>query len=222
MVQHVAYPSTPSFDNFKRDYLRALKYNPPEGSPQGGGSDDLLEDVQLRSRPPRRGAFIGTIKLHGTNASIVYTKGAKRLPQIQARTWVIEDGKDSMGTRALLSKAPLHELVDEILRIHKSETFEEIYVVGEVAGRGIQKGVAITNLEPFFAIFNVRINGNWVDIRDYKSVALPKYRIFNVAQYPTFAITIDFRVETEAILAEMEKVDDGGVQGVSIWGCVYG
>jgi hypothetical protein len=211
MVLHIAYPSTPHFENFKRDYLRALRYTPPALDPenglQGGGSNNLPEDdVQLRSKPPRCGTFMGTIKLHGTNASIVYTKGAKQRPQIQARTWVIEEGKDNMGTRALLSKAPLHELVDKILVIHKSETFEEIFIVGEVAGRGIQKGVAITDLEPFFAIFSIRINGNWVDIRDYKSVALPKYRIFNIAQYPTFAITIDFRVNTEAVVEEMEKL----------------
>jgi hypothetical protein len=194
MAQHTPYPSTPSFDNFKRQYLRALTYE---------GDVDLQE--QIYTKPPRSGIFVGTIKLHGTNASIVYTNGDKHRPQFQARTWVIEEGKDNQGTRALLSKAPLHGLVDEILRIHKSDTFEEIYIVGEVAGKGIQKGMAITKLDPFFAIFNLRINGNWVDIRSYKSVALPQHRIFNIAQYPVFSIAIDFRQDTEEVLAQMEK-----------------
>jgi hypothetical protein len=202
MAEHIPYPSTPSFDNFKIQYLRALTYTPPgeDGQADGGNGE-----IELRSRPPRFGTFLGTIKLHGTNASLVFSKNDKQNPRIQARTWVIEEGKDNQGTRSLLSKAPLHELVDEILRIHKSNSFEEIYIAGEIAGKGVQKGVAIVKLDRFFAIFNIRINGSWVDMRDYKSVALPQHRIFNLAQYPNFIIDIDFRKDTKLISDQMEK-----------------
>ena len=202
MEEHIPYPSTPSFDNFKRQYLRALTYSPPEDDSK---STDHDEEENLRSRPPRFGTFIGTIKLHGTNASIIYSKGDRHYPRFQARTWVIEEGKDNLGTRSLLSKAPLHELVDEILRIHKGDSFDEIYIAGEIAGKGVQKGVAIAELDRFFAIFNIRIDGNWVDIRDYKSVALPKHRIFNIAQYPIFTLAIDFRYDTKSASDQMEK-----------------
>jgi hypothetical protein len=201
MEKHIPYPSTPSFSNFKREYLRALNYTRPETNSEAVTEDDK----KLISRPPRVGQFVGTIKLHGTNATIVYTNGDRKNPRFQARTWVITNKQDNQGTRALLAKAPLHELVDEILRIHKSETFEEMYIAGEIAGKGIQKGVAISALDRFFAIFNIRIDGNWVDIRDYKSVALPSYRIFNIAQYPIFTITIDFRNDTTEIVKEMEN-----------------
>ena len=197
MAEHVPYPSTPTFTNFKRQYIRALEHSPPVGG--------LVDEKELRTRPPRVGTFLGTIKLHGTNASIVYYKGDKHNPTFQTRTWVITDGKDNHGTRALLSRAPLHNLVDEILRIHNSISFEDIYISGEIAGKGVQKGVAIANLELFFAIFNIRINGDWMDMRKYKTVALPDYRIFNVAQYPTFTLTIDFRENTTAVSDKMEK-----------------
>ena len=195
MAHHDPYPETPTFTNFKRNYIHALERSPPlnEG------------ELQPLSRPPRVGTFLGTVKLHGTNASIVYYKGDKSNPTFQARNWVITEGKDNQGTRALLSTAPLHSLVDEILRIHNTSTFDSIYIAGEIAGKGVQKGVAITKLERFFAIFNIRIDGNWVDMRKYKSVALPKYRIFNIAQYPTFTIAIDFREDTKDVSDQMEK-----------------
>lgn len=202
MGEHIPYPSTLSFDNFKQSYIRALTYTKPvDDESEDKPVDD--EDIKLISRPPRVGTFLGTIKLHGTNATIVFVDGNRRTPQLQARTWVIADTQDNQGTRALLSKAPLHQLIDEILRIKGADTFKEIYIAGEVAGKGIQKGVAISEMERFFAIFNIRVNGEWVDMREFNTVSIPSYRIFNIAQYPTFTITADFRIDTTPVLEKM-------------------
>jgi hypothetical protein len=54
-------------------------------------------------------------------------------------------------------------------------------------------------LQRFFAIFNIRIDDHWVDMRQYKTCSLPDHRIFNVAQYKTFEVEIDFRAPTDAV-----------------------
>ncbi|KAJ7707733.1 hypothetical protein B0H17DRAFT_917879 [Mycena rosella] len=192
-MAHIAYPSTQNFKNFKADYIRALE------RPQDGDSD--VSDPAPGKRPPARATFFGTVKLHGTNATVVFRDGNKADPQIQSRSWVIENSKkDNLGTFALLSAAPLSALVDQILAARgQGSQFEEIYICGEIAGRGVQKGVAIVALQRFFAIFNIRIDGRWVDMRRYKSCSLPQHRIYNVAQYKTFEVDIDFRASTAAV-----------------------
>lgn len=69
-------------------------------------------------------------------------------------TWVISlagrryDGISlPLGTYALLSKAPLSSLVDQILAVRGQSHFQEIYIAGEIAGRGVQKGVALVAIE---------------------------------------------------------------------------
>ncbi|KAF7312287.1 Glycoside hydrolase family 5 protein [Mycena indigotica] len=189
-MTHVPYPSTPGFNNFKVDYVRAL--------------DRAMGDGP---RPPTRATFFGTVKLHGSNATIVFRNGNKTAAQIQSRSWIIESTKkDNCGTFALLSKAPLHRLVEQILKTRQQgDAFTEIYICGEIAGKGVQKGVAITQLERFFAIFNIRVDGHWVDLRQYKDCALPEHRIYNVAQYKTFEVDIDFRAPTTQVHDLMQK-----------------
>ncbi|KAJ6531771.1 hypothetical protein B0H19DRAFT_966587 [Mycena capillaripes] len=191
-MAHIAYPSTPNFKNFKTDYVRALD------RPQDASDS---EDSPPYKRPPTKATFFGTVKLHGTNATIVFGNGKKVNPQIQSRSWIIVDTKkDNCGTFALLSKAPLSSLVDQILTARgEGPKFREIYIAGEIAGRGVQKGVAIVALERFFAIFNIRIDGHWVDMRKYRNCSLPEHRIFNLAQYKTYEVDIDFRAPTAAV-----------------------
>ncbi|KAJ7494711.1 hypothetical protein B0H11DRAFT_1612960, partial [Mycena galericulata] len=192
---HIAYPSTPNFKNFRTSYIRALH-----------GEVGAESEETPRKRPPTRATFFGTVKLHGTNATVVFRDGHKNNPQIQSRSWVIESAnKDNLGTFALLSKAPLASLVEQILAVRGQSQFQEIYIAGEIAGRGVQKGVAIVALEKFFAIFNIRIDGHWVDMRQYKSCSLPDHRIFNVAQYKTFEVDIDFETDTANIHQLMKQ-----------------
>ncbi|KAK7033112.1 glycoside hydrolase family 5 protein [Favolaschia claudopus] len=198
-MAHIAYPSTPNFRNFNTDYVRALDWKRDSTSTNVDTSSVVAASPS--QLPPTRATFIGLVKLHGTNATVVFRNGNKHDAQIQARSWIIEDTKkDNCGTYALLSRAPLSSLVEQILAVRGAgDHFEEIYICGEVAGKGVQKGVAITLMERFFAIFNIRIDGSWVDMRRYKNCYLPEHRIYNLAQYKTFEVDIDFRAPTTAV-----------------------
>ncbi|EJD46960.1 hypothetical protein AURDEDRAFT_151466 [Auricularia subglabra TFB-10046 SS5] len=193
----VAYPSTPAFAAFRKDYVFALK---------------AAADGTAATRLPSRAKFLGTVKLHGTNATVVFRKNNKRAPQFQSRSRVIDAKTDNCGTVAHLSLAPLHELVGQILRVSGAKTFEEIMVAGEVAGVGIQKGVAIAHIPRLFAIFNIRIDGVWVDMRRYAAVSLPAHRIFNLAAWPTYEVEIDFTLATNDVNVRMMSLTDDVVR----------
>jgi RNA ligase len=189
----ISYPSTPDFAKFKRDLL----YDPI--------SSDGSEQADYEGYKPK-GIFIGTVKLHGTNVSIIYTMSDRTTPQFQSRNQIITPVKDNMGAAAFLSRAPLRALIDEVMRIYGQEDFAEVLIAGEWAGEGIQKGVALSSLPRFYAIFNIRIDGHWVDLRKYKAVHSPEHRIYNIINFTTYSIEIDFQTDTSAMFAEMEKL----------------
>jgi hypothetical protein len=165
-MEFVSYPSTPDFFKFT---------NPKYITPTKGTS------------------FIGTVKLHGTNASILCRNSPTPTFQYQSRNKVISTlpGDDNAGTAAFFSALPMSTIIKEILRIRRVETFEEIFIAGEWAGTGIQSGVAVAYLERFFAIFNIQVDGHWVDIRDYNTVHLPHHRVYNIANFKTYEVEID-------------------------------
>ncbi|KZV89421.1 hypothetical protein EXIGLDRAFT_771768 [Exidia glandulosa HHB12029] len=205
----VAYPSTPAFAPFRKSVYRNSQESRPE----------VLASPEFQ-RIPTRGKFFGTVKLHGTNATVVFLNGNSSTAhaQIQSRSRVIDAKTDNGGTVAHLSRAPLADLVAQILTAagRKPGEFRELMVAGEMAGQGIQKGVAIAYMPRFFAIFNIRIDGEWVDMRRYKDVALPAYRIFNVAAWPTYEIDIDLVGETKEVVARMNELTDDVVKACPV------
>jgi len=64
-------------------------------------------------------------------------------------------------------------------------------------GKGIQKGVAICQLEKSFFIFKVKLVPNSKDLsnsylkNDYDFLRSPENRIYNINDYPKFSIEID-------------------------------
>lgn len=181
MVEFIRYPSTASFPNFITN--RRHDWAPTT---------------------PRGGTFLGTVKLHGSNITIVLRP--RTLPQIQSRNRIISRGDDSYGASAFLDKVPFQTLIDDIIAIRGGgETWNEIILACEYCGQKIQSGVAISHLPNFLAIFNIRINGEWVgDMRNFKTVALPQHRIFNVAAVgPIFEVTVkDFNQDADVKNAE--------------------
>lgn len=181
----VSYPSTPDFAKFARD----LRH------------DDEGHKLQ-------KGTYIGTVKLHGTNITILYTLSNRATPQFQSRNQIITPTKDNVGAAAFLSRAPLRPLIDEIMRIYGQEDFTEVLIAGEWAGEGIQKGTALSSLPRFYAIFNIRIDDHWVDLRKYTTVHSPEHRIYNIMNFTTYSIDIDFQTDTSAIIVEMDNLTE--------------
>lgn len=178
-MEFVPYPPTPTFDKFKKHVGYTRTY--------GNGAEDIPEPLS----EARMVTFVGTVKLHGTNASIVIRNSSKPVVQYQSRNRVITTKEDNSNAAAFLTTIPLDSLLTEILRIWGTDTYQEIFIIGEWAGRGIQKGVAITGVNRFFAIFNIRIDGHWVDIRKYKTVHSPARRVYNIANFQNFEVTVD-------------------------------
>ena len=97
----------------------------------------------------------GTPKLHGTNASIVFYKNGTY--QVQSRNNILNEHRDNMGFYKWLNQNRVQYLYNNFKYLFNKKGVQAIVIYGEYAGKGIQAGMAISNMERFFAPFAVRI-----------------------------------------------------------------
>ena len=115
-----------------------------------------------------------------------------------------------------------------------------ISIYGEWAGKGVQKSVGISELEKAFYVFGVKVskpqdedfNSYWIDSSNVRNT---ECRIFNVEDYETYSIDVDFnmpqlsqnkfgeiteKVENECPISKAFGINNGLGEGV-VWSVEY-
>jgi len=173
--------------------------------------------------------FTGTVKLHGTNSSWVYDFNTETLV-CQSRNRVLTVGDDNAGF-ALWTESFKDKLIEAIKEEYDGITVDKLVVYGEWCGPGIQKGVALSQLDrKIFVIFeSVLIFGDGEDeTRVYNTdnnvFTFERDDVHTIYEFPTYRIKIDFNhpalaqnemiAITEAVEAECPVGKALGVSGV--------
>jgi hypothetical protein len=197
MSECIKYPSIEQFRNVIRAVQMRARFV---------GKDENGDAIYDNVKPLPKIEFEGTVKLHGTNASFVYDCAEDGFTY-QSRERVLTLTQDNAGFMLYMMKHEdkLREIVQHFAGVYEmtSNTDQEYmpvkYVVaGEFCGQGIQKSVAISELPKMFVIFGVKAihedgTVNWVDISaDWQDSVHEDIKIYNIHQFPTFPITIDF------------------------------
>lgn len=170
------------------------------------GRDENGEHIMDRNAPVPALNYRGYVKLHGTNASVVKHFGEEEF-QFQSRVRILTVESDNYGFARFMTrigKDGLEALFAQIQMISMQKDYptdDTISIYGEWCGKGIQSGVAIADVDKMFVIFGIRIGTDedagghpigWVDMNDFADVELPDERVFNVAQFPSWDLSIDF------------------------------
>lgn len=172
---------------------------------------------------------IGSEKIHGTNFSIAYNNGDGLW--FQSRADIITPQKDNAGS-AFFGFANKDYFTKTILALAEEYKIDldkySIVLSGEWAGRGIKTKSAVDGLEKQFYIFQyfkvfltgsksedknyyfeeTKLNGNWIDNPDRK--------IFNIMNFPTYTLSIDFskpRLHINEMLEIVKKVEESSPVG---------
>ena len=162
--------------------------------------------------------FIGTVKLHGSNAGIGYQKDSEHW--CQSRNNILTPQKDNVGFAQCIDRLADQFFNDHVL--HQSSVIREHYengrkivIFGEWCGGNIQKGVAITGLPKMFVIFKIRVcdekmtsteenkgtneiqnevrkSSFWIEPAEWSAIKWHEKSIYNIYDFPTFEIEIDF------------------------------
>ena len=175
--KHYSWPSIGQFRQTIRSVTDGARFigRAEDGSPLFDGTKPL---------PTLR--FVGTVKLHGTNAAIGFNRELGTT-WFQSRERVITPSSDNMGFANKFYRADL-----EFLRSHFPDG-NKIIVFGEWCGQGVQNTVAIGRLSKRFVVFGAKVDDVW---QSYDVVAkIPtnhELGVYNIYDYHTEEMDIDF------------------------------
>jgi hypothetical protein len=232
-MNHTSYPKIEQF----RNALHTLKLRS-----QYAGEDSEGRPIYDESRPLPTVKFRGTIKLHGTNAAIC-EKGGEIW--FQSRTNIISPLKDNAGFATKFSNDKALTLLLEFfadIRAHSDvEPESTLALYGEWCGKGIQKGVAINQLDKRFVIFGFKEKfadetkpSRWMEIDSLWRDGEYPIPIFNILDYPTYEVEVDLNNPqiaqatlvklTDEVEAECPFAAKHGVSGIGegiVWTGYY-
>lgn len=147
--------------------------------------------------------YIGTVKLHGTHTDIVQDEN--NCIYVQSRNRIITPESDNLGFASFVHNLPDVGGLFKNIRETLGEDAKHIMICGEWCGKGIQKGVALSKVPRMWVIFNIKVNGKWLNMNDFSHIHDNKKSIYNILQFKTWKITIDF-VDYEKAQNEMIEI----------------
>jgi CxxC motif-containing protein len=192
MKKHISFPSIEQFRNIVANINREHNFV---------GLDENGEAIYDQSKPKPVLTFKGTVKLHGSNFGVCFNEQDDIW--VQSRENIITPEKDNAGSAFFVetNKYAFYQLFKEVSRKYNVDMTENtISIYGEWAGKGIQKGIAISNIEKSLFIFGVKITPHpkdenektsayWVDSSFLRN---HEHKIYNIEDYKTYSIDIDF------------------------------
>lgn len=161
------------------------------------GKDDNGEPIFDETIPLPKLKYRGSVKLHGTNAGVIFQynheEGHYEM-YCQSRTNIITPQKDNNGFAAFAYTVEMERLLGVLppVNLYSDEEYPTIKIYGEWCGSNIQKGVALNQLDKMFVIFGVKIDNAWLPDIYLKEFKMPEAKIYNILDYITYEIEIDF------------------------------
>jgi len=189
MRKHISYPKIPQFRNVVSNVNHAASY-------RGQDEDGNPVYEQNYTKPVIK--MKGTVKVHGTNAGVCYNANDGIYTQSRNNSFEMDEQLAShQGFTAFvkLNEETFLEMFHDITVDNNVDTHSStISIYGEWAGKGIQKGVAVSDVNKFFVIFGVKItpqegSAYWVD---YTMLSNDDNRIFNIDDFGTYEVEVDF------------------------------
>lgn len=177
MLEHIPFPEIQQF----RNTIRTVK-----------------ERAEFDGVPLPTLTFIGSVKLHGTNASVVFPKEGGFY--CQSRSQIITPEQDNAGF-ARWANENEEAFLSVCRRLYREYPEGEGFVVyGEWCGQGIQKGVAISQTPKKFVVFAISLlkdgGRNWAHPLCLSELVEPLFPC--IYDYPHWELEIDFNKPEEA------------------------
>lgn len=137
--------------------------------------------------------LIGTVKIHGTNSSVGLDLKDNSL-FYQSRNMVLSLDDDNYDFAKYIedNKSEFLKIFDEIKNKINTEKYDSIIIYGELAGKGIQNKVAVSQIDRFFAPFSVvGVNKDTVDELDVKLSINESIRFYPVETFGVYNVQLD-------------------------------
>lgn len=165
--------------------------------------------------------FQGTVKLHGTNAGIVFCLATGEM-WAQSREQCITPESDNAGFARFVADndntfRTLFKTSQDLSGLGDDPAKPtHLAIFGEWCGKGIMKGVAINQLEKRFVVFGCRVITDaeiptlrWLPGTDLVTIvaSAPNERVFCIQNFKTWTLDIDF-ARPEIAQNELVRITD--------------
>lgn len=148
--------------------------------------------------------YIGTVKLHGTNAGVRREQNGDLIPQ--SRNRILSLDSDNYGFAKFVDENS--DAINEIFdKMSPKAVSTSITLYGEWVGTGIQGNVAVAQLEPHWVLFNAKFNGNYDPTYYPIPIELQNndVGIYNIFQIPYYKVSINFQAP-DIVLHEINEL----------------
>jgi len=160
------------------------------------GKDDNGDAIFDNNKKLPTLTFTGSVKLHGTNAGVTLSKDGEMYAQ--SREHIISVENDNAGFAFFVESNK--EKFKELFKTLDFRDADYITIFGEWSGGNIQKGVAINGLPKMFVVFAVKLSyeddlektNYFLTDDETKHIKNVDSLIFNILDYETYSIDIDF------------------------------
>lgn len=209
-VKCITFPKIEQFRNVVSSVLRQAHFV---------GLDDHGDAIYDPTKVKPTLTFKGSVKLHGTNAGVSYNDNLGLWAQSRRGAFKLSQHDSHFGfTKFVDDRKEIFEgFINEIAQRNNVDTSKfYLTIFGEWVGKGIQKKVAISELEKSLFIFGVKLsNPNDPDFKsvwlDHSGLRSNENRIYNILDFETFEIDIDFNSpgDVQERLTEItQKIED--------------
>lgn len=144
--------------------------------------------------------FKGTVKIHGTNAGVSYNDAFGIWAQSKENVLTIEEDNYGFASFVESKRDVFKKFFDLILVNNDVDTSKNtITILGEWAGKGINKGVAISGMERTYFIFGIKVKDTSDENADSfwlfsDQLVTEDERIYNINEFESFSVDVDFNM----------------------------
>ena len=181
MATFYSFPSISQFKDNVRATTSTIRFS---------GFDAIGKPQYDHTLPLPVEEYIGFVKVHGTNGGICFDPKSGEL-YAQSRNNVLNEKHDNCGFNTFVMNNK-----DFFIGVLSTLTKDKpVVAYGEWFGAGIQKNVAVASLQRRLMIFAVKIaeeSPKWLGREVIQLFNSPKNFIWNVYDFPTFKIVIDY------------------------------
>lgn len=184
----IKFPSIENFRNIVHNVNHRATYV---------GKDEEGNPIYNPTLPKPILKFVGTIKTHGSNFSTCYNNHDGIWWQSRER--LITPLSDNAGSAFFgeTNKETFLKEIEKLANLHNIDLDNNtLSIYFEWCGKGIQKGVAVAELEKCCFVIGAKVTpfeedvaSYWIDSSTFKSV---ENRIYNIEDFPKYEIEIDF------------------------------
>ena len=223
------YPSIDQFRNLVKTIVLSNSY---EGRDENG--NPIYNPLAI----PPIVTINGTVKLHGSNSSIVYDSEDNYYAQSRERVLSIESDNAGFCVFSHRVKSFVEPILKNILSDYESALSVVIY--GEWCGKGIQKSIGVSELDKMLVLFGIKVTypdeteghrGEWIDNDLLSRFVNEDLRIFNIYDFKTYSLEVDLsnaamvqnklielteQVEKECPVAKHFGIENGCGEGI-VW-----